>query len=143
MLTCCIHRTDFPGGIIWWHDYDIAKRRGHWPRLHLSAAVRLCVLHTSTHHHRFPSFTQCTCLYPTVIDLCDHATIGTSHQVTPCRSHRTGHAESLYIAMRTPANSFSSRAEKTNKGSPAPPSREEVYQLCSRQSVAAIYMSTY
>ena len=23
-----IYRTDFPGGIIWWHDYDVAKRRG-------------------------------------------------------------------------------------------------------------------
>ena len=23
-----ICRTDFPGGIIWWHDYDVAKRRG-------------------------------------------------------------------------------------------------------------------
>ena len=23
-----IYRTDFPGGVIWWHDYDVAKRRG-------------------------------------------------------------------------------------------------------------------
>ena len=23
-----ICRTDFSGGIIWWHDYDVAKRRG-------------------------------------------------------------------------------------------------------------------
>ena len=47
-------------------------------------------------------------------------------------SHRTGHSESLHITLRDPAMSFSSRAKKTNKGSPPPSSRAEVYQLCSR-----------
>jgi hypothetical protein len=47
-------------------------------------------------------------------------------------SHRTGHSESLHITLRNPALSFSSRAKKTNKGSPPPSSRAEVYQLCSR-----------
>ena len=47
-------------------------------------------------------------------------------------SHRTGHSESLHITMRNPALSFSSRAKKTNKGSPPPSRRAEVYQLCSR-----------
>ena len=36
-----------------------------------------------------------------------------------------GHAESLYIEMRDPRLSFSSRAAKTNKGSPTPLVREE------------------
>ena len=36
-----------------------------------------------------------------------------------------GHAESLYIEMRDPRLSFSSRAAKTNKGSPTPPARHE------------------
>ena len=39
---------------------------------------------------------------------------------------RAGHAESLYIKMREPDASFSSRAKKTNKGSPPPSSRKEV-----------------
>ena len=86
MLTCCILRTDFPGGIIWWQDYDIAKRRGHWSCLQQSVAVRLCVLHTSTHHSRFLSLAHCTCLYPTATDSCGHATVSTPHQITPCRS---------------------------------------------------------
>ena len=37
-----------------------------------------------------------------------------------------GHAESLYIEMRDPKQSFSSRAAKTKKGSPTPPTRKEV-----------------
>ena len=36
-----------------------------------------------------------------------------------------GHSESLYIEMRDPRLSFSSRAAKTNKGSPTPPARHE------------------
>ena len=42
---------------------------------------------------------------------------------------RAGHAESLYIKMREPEASFSSRAKKTNKGSPPPTGRAEVCML--------------
>ena len=47
--------------------------------------------------------------------------------------HRTGHAESLYIKMRDPELSFSSRAKKTNKGSPPPSQRPEVCSSCCRR----------
>ena len=65
MLICCMHRTDFPGGIIWWHDYDIAKRRGHLSCLHQSATVHMCAMHTQTLAHRFNSSSQYSCIYHT------------------------------------------------------------------------------
>ena len=62
-------------------------------------------------------------------------------------SHRTGHAESLHIAMRDPALSFTSRPEGTNKGTPSPATRSEVCHLYSRSSSVAphtcIYMLIY
>ena len=46
-------------------------------------------------------------------------------RTTNTRTH-TGHAESLYIKIRSPELSFSFRAKKTNKGSPPHASRAEV-----------------
>jgi len=34
------HRTDFPGGVIWWHDYKLAKRRGRLLCIYAIPAVR-------------------------------------------------------------------------------------------------------
>ena len=53
--------------------------------------------------------------------LCDVCCVDTTNNHA-----RAGHAESLYIKMRNPELSFSSRAKKTNKGSPPPASRAEV-----------------
>ena len=41
------HRTDFPGGVIWWHDYKLAKRRGRLLCIYAIPAVR-CI-HASHH----------------------------------------------------------------------------------------------
>ena len=51
----------------------------------------------------------------------------TNAVVCVCMNNRTtpGHSESLHITMRDPRLSFSSRAKKTAKGSPTPPSRQE------------------
>ena len=91
MLTWCTHRTDFPGGIIWWHDYDIATRRGNWSCLQQSVAVCLCVLHTSTHHSRSLSLIQFICLCPSTIDSCGHETIS-----RPTSSHHAGRSYFVY-----------------------------------------------
>ena len=56
---------------------------------------------------------------------------------------RAGHAESLYIKMRNPELSFSSRAKKTNKGSPPPASRVEVPIAPCATSVRHAYICNY
>ena len=25
-----MHRTDLPGGVVWWNDYEVSKRRGNY-----------------------------------------------------------------------------------------------------------------
>ena len=56
---------------------------------------------------------------------------------------RAGHAESLYIKMRNPEFSFSSRAKKTNKGSPPPASRVEVPIAPCATSVRHAYICNH
>ena len=51
--------------------------------------------------------------------------------------------ESLYIKMRNPTLSFSSRAKKTNKGSPPPASRVEVPIAPCATSVRHAYICNY
>ena len=64
--------------------------------------------------------------------------------VDPTSNHaRAGHAESLYIKMRNPELSFSSRAKKTNKGSPPPASRVEVPIAPCATSVRHAYICNY
>jgi len=43
------HRTDFPGGVIWWHDYKLAKRRGH--PMCVCNDRRPSHVHITQHHH--------------------------------------------------------------------------------------------
>ena len=86
--------------------------------MHKPHTPMIDVCHTQTHKHivvdtRAPA-TDPRPLY----DLLCVLTINT-------RTH-TGHAESLHITMRNPEMTFSSRAKKTNKGSPPPISRPEV-----------------
>ena len=95
-------------------------------------SVCVCCTHRhitrdSSRSHTAPVYTQLRSIH-VVIQLPD------MHQYP----QHTGHAESLHIEMRDPALSFTSREEKTKKGSPAPAGRSEVSQQCRRQSVVDV-----
>ena len=40
--ACPSHRTDFAGGVVWWQDYNVSKRRGgysHFAPGHTHTAI--------------------------------------------------------------------------------------------------------
>ena len=129
MHGCYIHthrRTDFPSTIVWWHDYDIIKRRGCNHCICTSGpshASRIGVFTTPSHHHRCT--VTCSCIHIGRLSSWPHTCIASRPGAVAVRTP-TGHAESLYINMRDPEASFSSRAKKTNKASPPPTGRAEV-----------------
>ena len=118
--TSRTRRTDFPGGIIWWHDYEVLKRRGDVYCMPVLSFIAYPPFHL--HIMLFP--------HPAITFICAP---DTGMHISSIRL--IGHAESLYIKMRDPQLSFSSRAKKTNKGSPPPSQRPEVCSLCRRLCV--------
>ena len=127
---CAVNLVDPQDRFPRWHHMVARLRCRQTTRpvvLHTTTAVRrICTNHT----HMIDACHAQAHNY-LMVDTRAHATDTRSLSDLLCvltintRTH-TGHAESLHITMRNPENTFSSRAKKTNKGSPPPISRPEV-----------------